>query len=306
MKISPVARAAATPTLQNVLDRLAGDRALAVSRKRDLRSAVTSFAKLAEPAAGGNPARPRRHPPDPRQHGAGPGQGLAQALGEPAQRPCRRHRCLGPAADAQDRRVDPRRAPGPDFLHAADRAVRAWPFAFRPMGELAPDPPRRPSTTARSSASLPNWMGRPWSGTFRNLRRTVARAWNALVARHQAAGLRPVTVPANRPCADRNSLAAASSLVPRGCRALSRLGAVPDPLAEGARARALAPQYAAPAANSDPFGRERRGCGRDPGWSTHLSGEPRRARYVPGPPASSMARRTDARCPSTPTGSPTR
>jgi hypothetical protein len=53
MKHNPPPPTATPPTLQSVLDRLAGDGGLSDTRKRDLRSAVTSFAKLRDqlPAA---------------------------------------------------------------------------------------------------------------------------------------------------------------------------------------------------------------------------------------------------------------
>src|SRR5438874_5791030 len=46
LKPTPRPPAATPATLQSVLDRLAGERALSDSRKRDLRSAILSFAKL--------------------------------------------------------------------------------------------------------------------------------------------------------------------------------------------------------------------------------------------------------------------
>jgi hypothetical protein len=46
MKIEPLAQEACLVTLQTVLDRLSRHRGLTPSRQRDLRSAVTSFAKL--------------------------------------------------------------------------------------------------------------------------------------------------------------------------------------------------------------------------------------------------------------------
>ena len=53
MKTHPLPQAAATATLQSVLDRLATDNSISETRKRDLRSSVHSFAKLTEqpPAA---------------------------------------------------------------------------------------------------------------------------------------------------------------------------------------------------------------------------------------------------------------
>src|SRR5689334_9056358 len=53
MKPNPVLPNATPATLQTILDRLAGDGGLSDTRKRDLRSAATSFAKLLDqpPAA---------------------------------------------------------------------------------------------------------------------------------------------------------------------------------------------------------------------------------------------------------------
>src|SRR5262249_10210712 len=74
-----------------------------------------------------------------------------------------------------------------------------------------------------------------------NLRRTVAKAWNALVAMHQAAGLRPVALPTNRAAPTRIPW----EQFPASCRddadRYLTWASRPDPLADGARARALAP-----------------------------------------------------------------
>ena len=58
------------------------------------------------------------------------------------------------------------------------------------------------------------------------------------------------------------------------------------------RGRGQGPRTAepAPAANAHPFGRECGGCGRDPRRSDHLFGEPGRTRDLPRPPAPSLAR----------------
>ena len=104
LKITAATTATTPVTLQTVLDRLAARPRLTGSRQRDLRSAVTSFAKLRN-------ERPERIPLDlaeiragPRSTGTGAGADIAQAVGEFAQRPCRGHRGLGSPADAQDRR----------------------------------------------------------------------------------------------------------------------------------------------------------------------------------------------------------
>ena len=109
MKPTPPPQTPTRVTLQTVLDRLALEASdVSDTRKRDLRSAVTSFAKLRDqpPAAIPLDLADIRRTLD----GMVPAraQDIAQAMGKPAQRPCRRHRGLGPAADAQDRRPRPR------------------------------------------------------------------------------------------------------------------------------------------------------------------------------------------------------
>src|SRR5262249_22637309 len=74
-----------------------------------------------------------------------------------------------------------------------------------------------------------------------NLRRTVAKAWNALVAMHQAAGLRPVAVPTNGAAPTRLPWQEFPASFRDDAERYRTWASVPDPLAEGARARALAP-----------------------------------------------------------------
>src|SRR5262249_39962661 len=74
-----------------------------------------------------------------------------------------------------------------------------------------------------------------------NLRRTVAKAWNALVAMHQAAGLRPVAVPTNRAMPIRIPWQQFRASFRADTEEYLAWAGVPDPLAEGARPRALAP-----------------------------------------------------------------
>ena len=148
MKLDRIPPAAAPATLQDVIDRLAGNRDLPETRKRDLRSAVVTFGKLMDRAPAVIPLDLADIRAALDAHGAGAGQGLAQALGEPAQRPRRRHRCLRSAADAQDRRCRARRALE-QAAAARHRPARAqWPVALCPLGEPAPGRAARPSTTA--------------------------------------------------------------------------------------------------------------------------------------------------------------
>ena len=76
---------------------------------------------------------------------------------------------------------------------------------------------------------------------LRDLRRSVAKAWNALVGLHQGAGLRPVAVPTNRPAPTRMPWQQLPASFQEDVERYLTWASVPDPLAEGARARALAP-----------------------------------------------------------------
>src|SRR5262249_31394173 len=74
-----------------------------------------------------------------------------------------------------------------------------------------------------------------------NLRRTVTKAWNALEAMHQTGGLRPVAVPTNRAAPGRIPWQDLPASFRDDVERYLTWASVPDPLAEGARARALAP-----------------------------------------------------------------
>jgi integrase len=76
---------------------------------------------------------------------------------------------------------------------------------------------------------------------LRNLPRTVAKAWNGLVELHKGAGLRPVPVPTNKPAPTQIPWQQLPASFQENVERYVGWAAVPDPLAEGARARALAP-----------------------------------------------------------------
>ena len=79
---------------------------------------------------------------------------------------------------------------------------------------------------------------------IRNLRDQpvrVAKAWNALAALHQGAGLRPVAVPNNKPAPTWIPWEQFPSSFREDVERYLTWASVPDPLAPGARARALAP-----------------------------------------------------------------
>ena len=111
MKIDPLPQDAAVVTLQTVLDRLSSHPGLSASRRRDLRSAVTSFAacpKLVNPAARGRRAGRCRRPREARCDRAGLGRVRANGgptFGATSSAPS----MLGVTADAQDRRNRARR-----------------------------------------------------------------------------------------------------------------------------------------------------------------------------------------------------
>ena len=306
MKPNPPPPPATPATLQTVLDRLAGDGGLSDTPQARPALGGHQLRQAPGPAAGGDPARPCRHPPDPRRHGARPGQGIAQAVGEPAQRPRRRHRGLRPAADAQDRRPRPRCRPGAGFLRLPTSGS-AMAFRASPDGRACAGSPQRLSTTARSTASSPNWMR---ATLIRNLARPAPhrrdgverpctssiRALGCGRLRCRPTGLRQTRIPWQQ----------LPSLVPGGCRAVPHLGVRAGPARRGGAGQGPRAAEPAPAANSHPFGRECGGCGRDPARSDDLVGEPGRTRDLPRPPAPSLAARTDASCPPTPTALPSR
>jgi integrase len=226
-------------TLQTVLERLASNGALSDNRRRDLRSAVTSFAKLrAQPPAaipldladirgtldGMVPARAKISP----KRWANLRSDLAAAIATSG---------LQPMLKTAGLKLD---EVWSELLAPADQGIRHGLSRFARWAsrrEIAPQSVDD-STIDRFVAELD---GASLIRNLRNLRRTVAKAWNALVAIHQAAGLRPVAVPTNR---------AAPTRIPwqefpgsfRDDAERHRIWAsVPDPLAEEARARALAP-----------------------------------------------------------------
>ena len=77
---------------------------------------------------------------------------------------------------------------------------------------------------------------------FRYFPSTLARSWNALVGLHQAAGLRRVAVPTNGRALKRTPWQQLPASFREDVEWYLRWAAVPDPLAEGARARALSAQ----------------------------------------------------------------
>jgi integrase len=233
----PLPQAAAPATLQTVVDRLASRGDLSDTRKRDLRSAVTSFAKLRNlpPAAipldlslvrealdGMVPAQAKIS----RKRWANLRSDLAAAIEASGLRPMLKTRnlevdkvwtlLLAPA----DQRV----------RHGLSRFAR-WASLRRIAPESVDDSTIDRFITELDAATLVR--------NLRGLHRIVTMAWNALVRLHEGAGLRAVAVSRSVPTRIPWQQLPASL---QGDVELYRTWAsVPDPLAEGARARALAP-----------------------------------------------------------------
>ena len=227
-------------TLQTVLDRLADHPTLSTSRKRDLRSAVTSFANLRDQS----PAAIRLDLADIRQsldrmvpawakvsrkRWANIRSDLAAAIGASGLHPMLKTADV-PLDDAWKH-----------LLASADRRVRLTLMRFARWAGLHGIAPQ-----AVDERTIEQFVADLDGGTLvRNLRhlpRTVAKAWNALVALCETANLRPVTVPAN----GRKLIRIPWQRLPASFRddveQYISWASVPDPMEEGARARALAPR----------------------------------------------------------------
>jgi integrase len=226
-------------TLLSVLDRLAGDGGLSDTRKRDLRSAVTSFAKLRGqlPAAipldladirrtldGTVPAQAKISP----KRWANLRSDLAAAIETSGLRPMLKTAHLD--LDKAWTRL----------LAPADQRVRHGLSRFSRWASLRQIAPESvdDSTIDRFIAELDQAT---LIRNLRVLRGTVARSWNALVRLQQASGLRPVPVPTNGPAPTEALWQRLPGSFQEDVERYLAWGAVPDPLAEGARARALAP-----------------------------------------------------------------
>ena len=240
MKTHPLAKAAAAATLQDVLDRLKGADDLSPSRCRDLRSAIVSFAKLRDHPAAAIPLdladirrtldtmMPARAKIS-RKRWANMRSDLAAAIRASGLRPMLKTRGL---------RISPDWArlleeTDPSIRHGLSRFGR-WASMHRIRPEEVDD-----STIGRFLAELD---AATLISNLHTRHGAVARAWNALVLpKGPADGLRPVRLPKTRapkripwhdvPLSLRQE-------VERFCDWSS----LPDPLAENARARALAPR----------------------------------------------------------------
>jgi integrase len=229
----------ATPaTLQTVLDRLAGESTLSDSSRRDLRSAVLSFAKLKgqpPPAIAldlaeiratfdGTVAAAARVTP---KRWANLRSDLARAIQASGLRPMLTTRGLVPH-HAWTRTLKP-----------ADQRIRHGLSRFARWASLRQIAPKdvNDSTIVRFVAEL---EATTLVRNLPDLPAKVAKAWNALVALNRNPGLRPVAVPDDKRASSPISWEQFPSSFRKDVEDYLTWASVPDPLAPGARARALA------------------------------------------------------------------
>lgn len=231
--------ASAPATLQTVLDRLAGNCGLSDTRKRDLRSAVIGFARLAgqppsaipldlaeirRTLAGTMPTRAKVSA----KRLANVRSDLAAAIAASGLRPMLTTAKLG---------LDP---VWTAVVASANRQVRYGLSRFARWASLRQIPPE-----AVDLGSINRFVAELAEATLaphlRHMPHSVAKAWNAL-ASEAGAGLRPVAVPSTRPAPSGISWHQLPASFRADVEGWLDWAAVPDPLAEGARSRALAPQ----------------------------------------------------------------
>ena len=241
MKIEPVAQEACLVTLQTVLDRLSRHRGLTPSRQRDLRSAVTSFAKLNDqpPAAIPLDLGAIRHSLDKivparakisRKRWANLRSDLAAAIDAAGLRPM-----LKTTGIELDQTWRPLLA-GPDQRIA--RALSQFAH-WASLRQIAPQ--------AVDDAVLDRFITELESPSLvrklRYLRALVAKRWNDLAVCQP--GVRPVTVRGQRVL----KRVLWGQLPASFCDEVERYllwASMPDPLADDARARALSPRTLRP------------------------------------------------------------
>jgi integrase len=241
MKVDPPPQTTAPVTLQTVLDRLAADPGLSGSRsrKRDLRCAIATFAKLT-----GQPATAIRLDLAEIRHT------LDRMVPARAQISAKRWANLRSdlgAAIAASRLQPMLRTAGVELdsawrglLAHADQWKRHGLSRFARWATL-----RRIAPVVVDDSTIERFVAELEASTLvRNLRyrsRLVRRAWNASVAQHPA-NLQPVAVAANGRTLKRLPWHQLRASLRKDLRGYVAWAAVPDPLEEGARARALSRQ----------------------------------------------------------------
>jgi integrase len=239
MKHDPPPATTAVATLQTVLDRLAGDSALSDRHRRELRAPVIRFAKLlGEPPSaipldlaairqaldGMVSARAKVSA----KRWSNLRSGLAGAI---------RASGLRPMIKTAGLDLDPNWT---GLLASADLRERnglsrlgRWASERGIAPQVVNDSTMRRFIAELDEATLIRNLG--------GLDRTVRQTWNALAGRHWAEGLQPVAVPTNRPAPTKELWRRLPASFREDVEGYLAWAAVPDPLADGARAKALAP-----------------------------------------------------------------
>jgi integrase len=240
MKIDRLPQKAAVVTMQTVLDRLSENPGLTPSRKRDLRSAVMSFAKLMDqpPAAVPLDLASIRKRLD---------------LVEPASAKISRKRWanirsdLVAAIDASELR--------PMLKTAQIELGDSW---KRLLAECEPRIARGLSRFARwaslrriapqavDTKTIQRFVAELGDATLvrklRYVRSFVSKRWNELVASKQCRGLRPVCLEDTARVLKRTPWQALPAALQHDVERYLEWGSMQDPLVEGARPRALGPR----------------------------------------------------------------
>jgi hypothetical protein len=226
-------------TLKSVLNRVAADTSLSESRKRDLRSAVLTYVRLkGQPAAavaldlaefrGTLDGMVAAQAKVSRKRWSNIRSDLAAAIEASGLRPM--VRTANVKLDEAWARV----------LGPSDPGIRNPLSRFARWGNL-----RRIAPQAVNDSVLDRFITELESATLvRNLpklRRSIPLAWNGLVGLHSDAGLRPLSVPPSRFMRTRIPWEKFPVSFREDTERYLDWASVPDPLAEGARARALAP-----------------------------------------------------------------
>lgn len=231
--------AAAAVTLQTVLDRTSSASGLSDSRKRDLRSAVTSFAKVTgrSPAAIPLDLKGIRETLD----------GMVPAAARiSAKRWANLRSDLGAAIAASGLRTMLNTANREldevwrQLLAPADHRIRHNLSRFARWATL-----HRIAPVAVDAGTIERFVAElEGASLVRNIRQLpgrLASAWNALVDLNNAAGLRPVAVPVNGRVVGRIPWRQLPASFQEDVGRYLTWAAVPDPLASDARPRRLSP-----------------------------------------------------------------